>query len=129
MAVVNNRDGHVVWFANNDRPAAGPWKRHVITTKCPRAYDVVLADLDGDGDLDVAVAGYASGRITWYENPGKGGWDREWTEHLIDDKMSEARTIRAPSAVQQTAYPRASTASGLSESSRLAQTRRRPSAR
>ncbi|HMC67409.1 MAG TPA: VCBS repeat-containing protein [Gemmataceae bacterium] len=95
VVVVNNRDGHLVWFANNDRPAAGPWKRHVITTKCPRAYDVVLADLDGDGLLDAAVAGYASGLITWYKNPGKGGWDREWARYVIDDKMPEARTIRA----------------------------------
>src|SRR6266508_2586090 len=95
VAVVNNRDGHLVWFANNDRPTAGPWKRHVITTKCPRAYDVVLADLDGDGYLDAAVAGYASNLITWYKNPGKEGWDREWAQYIIGDKMSEARTIRA----------------------------------
>jgi len=94
VAVVNNRDGHLVWFANNDRPAAGPWKRYVITTKCPRAYDVVLADLDGDGYLDAAVAGYASNLITWYKNPGKEGWDREWPQYIIGDKMSEARTIR-----------------------------------
>ncbi|MBI1916307.1 MAG: VCBS repeat-containing protein [Planctomycetes bacterium] len=95
VAVVNNRDGHIVWFANNNRPAAGPWKRYVITTKCPRAYDVVLADLDGDGLPDAAAAGYASGLITWFRNPGKKGWDREWSRHVIDDRMPEARTIRA----------------------------------
>src|SRR5439155_13639809 len=102
VVVVNNQpdvdshpQAHLVWFANNDRPAAGPWKRYVITTKCPRAYDVVLVDLDGDGLLDVAVAGYASNLITWYRNPGKEGWDREWPQYIIGDKMSEARTIRA----------------------------------
>ena len=43
VAVVNNRDGHILWFANHDRPAAGAWKRYVITTTCTRAYDVALA--------------------------------------------------------------------------------------
>jgi hypothetical protein len=55
---------------------------------------VVLADLDGDGYLDAAVAGYASNLITWYKNPGKDGWDGEWTRYMIDEKMSEARMIR-----------------------------------
>ncbi len=95
VVVVNNRDGHVLWFANNDRPAAGPWKRFVVTTKLPRAYDVALADLDGDGHLDVAVAGYASSLVAWFENPGKDGWNREWPRHEVGDKMPEARTIRA----------------------------------
>ncbi len=95
VVIVDNLNGHVVWFANNGRPAAGPWKRRVITKNAPRAYDVVLADLDGDGKLDVAVSGYASSLVTWYRNPGEAGWDNEWPRYVIDDQMVEARTIRA----------------------------------
>ena len=95
VVVVNNRDGHVIWFANDTNPSTGEWKRHVVTTQAPRAYDVVLADFDGDGRLDAAVSGYVSNLVTWYQNPGAEGWDEEWPRFVIDDSMREARTMRA----------------------------------
>jgi len=94
VAMVDNRWGRLYWFVNPERPTDAHWKQHVITTRCPHAYDVVLADFDGDGDLDAASSGFASGQINWYENPGQGGLDGEWTYHLIDEEMPEdARTI------------------------------------
>ena len=95
VAIVDNLKGRLFWFANPDRPADSHWKQYVITTKCPNAYDVVLSDLDGDGDLDAAASGFSSGLITWYENPGQDGLDGEWTRRLIDEEMPEARTIAA----------------------------------
>jgi hypothetical protein len=43
-----------------------------------------VADLDGDGDLDVvqSEADNPDGRVAWFENDGKGNWHR----HIIKDK-------------------------------------------
>lgn len=94
IAVVSNRDGLLLWFEHPGKEVRGKWKRHVITTNCKHAYDVVLADFDGDGDLDAASAGYVSHTLAWYENPGPGGLDREWTRRVIDDTLTENRTVR-----------------------------------
>jgi hypothetical protein len=96
VVIVKNLHGHVVWFENSGTPRDGkPWKRHVIGTDCKRAYDVALADLDGDGHLDVAVSTWTGNHFAWYRNPGKGNPGKEWQKHLIADNLAETRTIRA----------------------------------
>ena len=93
IAIVNNLKGHVLWFENPGASPTGPWRRHVITTNCPTAYNLVLVNLDHDGNLDVATSGWLSNLIAWYEHPGTENLQREWTRRVIDDQMDEARTI------------------------------------
>jgi hypothetical protein len=63
--------GQVVWLENVD----GHFQPRVILDDVRRVADVQAGDLDGDGDVDLAVAvfGYARGEILWLEqrSPGR----------------------------------------------------------
>lgn len=95
VAVVLNRAGSIIWFQNPGKPATLPWKRHaVVSGGLPGAYDVALGDFDGDGRLDAAASSWTRGnRFVWYRNPGKEGFEKEWPARVIEEKLSETRTV------------------------------------
>ena len=35
------------------------------------SYDIRAVDIDGDGDLDIVIAGRGSQTVVWYESPLK----------------------------------------------------------
>jgi hypothetical protein len=96
--IVENLNGDVYWYKNSGTPAMDPlWRRFTITSRTiPGAYDVAPADLDGDGDLDVAVSTWRlSNKFVWFENPGEPENAANWKLHLIEENIAEPRTIRA----------------------------------
>lgn len=64
--------GSVVWLENQ----TGRFAPHTLLTDVRRVADAQAGDLDGDGDLDLAIAvfGYARGEILWLENRGQERW-------------------------------------------------------
>ena len=74
----NRRIGSVVVLEND---GAQHFTAHIVAQGLPRVADVRAGDLDGDGDLDLAVAGfgYDQGETLWLENDG--GW--QFTPHEL----------------------------------------------
>lgn len=54
----------LAWYQNNGK---GVFRTHIVSED-QAAYDIRLADMDADGDLDILVAGQESRNVVWYEN-------------------------------------------------------------
>ena len=48
-----------------------------------------MADIDGDGDVDVVGASYYDSSLRWFENDGNG----EFTPHLISQAVNEGQGV------------------------------------
>ena len=86
-------NGSVLWFEYDGDPRdRSSWSHHYICDGgLPGAYDVAVADFNGDGRLDVAASSWVKGnQFVWFENR-----DGEWVKHVIEENIAETRTIRA----------------------------------
>lgn len=73
-------DNRIAWFENSG--GANPsFTMHTISTAATGASDVLVADIDRDGFVDVVSASAGDGKIAWYQNNGADL--PTFTEHLV----------------------------------------------
>lgn len=74
----NNRVGSVILLENEGQQT---FRAHYVADRVARVADARAADLDGDGDLDISVAGRGGedGETSWLEN--RGAWQFE--QHVL----------------------------------------------
>jgi len=93
IVFIDNINGCLLYFEYEGDPRlASSWStRYVDEGTLTGAYDVAVADFNGNGHLDIAASTWRKGnQFVWYENRGD-----EWIKHILEDNIGEPRAIHA----------------------------------
>ena len=90
---VSQNDDTIAWYKNNG--AANPtWTAAKdITTSADGATSVYIADIDGDGDLDIISSSELDDTIAWYESDVASNNDTAIMAQVGDDYASTSGTL------------------------------------
>ena len=79
------------WWENEDGTGE-TWIEHVISTSLVNPQAMHAGDIDGDGDLDVAVVSYEDDEVVWFRNDD--GLGCTWTEIAVAQfELPEGRNL------------------------------------
>jgi hypothetical protein len=85
-------DDKIAWYENDGSAGFGVQQVIAAFLDGPYPFSVYVADLDGDGNLDVLTASYDDNKLAWYKNDGAGNFG---TQRLVASDISEPKCIYA----------------------------------
>jgi hypothetical protein len=88
----------VTWFKNELSNGEVVWSEHVLDDNITLPGDISLADVDGDGDLDVVTSAVYGNEVIWYEN-------EMTTTTVSSTTTSSTTTTTAPPTTTTTETP------------------------
>lgn len=80
VLTVSQFDTSLVWHENTAGDGSA-WTIHLIADDLTNSSDMALADVDGDGDMDVLANRISADEVEWHENVN--GDALTWTSHTI----------------------------------------------
>ena len=89
VAAVTEEDHEVRWWSNIGSNGS-TWVEHIIRQAVSIPRQVLLSDLDQDGDPDAVVPSQGSGSVCWYENTGIAS---NWAMKSVDMSFSGATSV------------------------------------
>ena len=91
-------DNKIAWYQNTD--GKGNFgTENVVTTNAVGAYDVTIADVNGDGWVDIVSASFKDNTIAWYKSmDGKGAFS---TENIVSSSVPKFGRIGVYSVVAE----------------------------
>lgn len=81
----------ISWF-ENDGNFPIQWTEHVVGSNFTGARSVDAADIDGDGDIDLAGASLDDNEISWWCN--EGGIPLQWTKYVVADTFTLSHKVQ-----------------------------------
>lgn len=88
-----NREGELIWHENSDGSGKS-FAEHTLEANVNRPTDVVMADLDGDTDLDVVASGRGDDLLIWFENRGAGQFGEKQIILTTENPLGSAADVQ-----------------------------------
>ncbi|MEN8164546.1 MAG: VCBS repeat-containing protein, partial [Acidobacteriota bacterium] len=91
VAAAQTPGNNIKWWRNEGGDPL-TWTRFTIEVRLPVACNLFVADIDGDGDPDVASTSWSGAYIAWWRNDGE---PENWTRLMIEDDFPTAHSAFA----------------------------------